>query len=162
MMGVSGERGLGDTLATRRLQQHSSLACQSSEGSRGRAVLCHPHAKHHALPETLEPVVTYSFPLYTVSSLILPQRKICAFAPSSPDILSGVFIFIHLVLMNNEGFRRNGPHIPLAGLCFPGPAGESAMSRTCLLLSLGSCPSLTYPSTAHFDSSRTYTSSSHQ
>lgn len=66
------------------------------------------------------------------------------------DILSGVFIFIHLVLMNDEGFRRHGPCIPLASLCFPGPADESAMSRTCILLSLGSCLSHTHPSAAHF------------
>lgn len=49
-----------------------------------------------------------------------------------------------------DHFSNSGSCIPLACLCLSGPAGESSMSRTYILLSLGSCPSRFCLSTAHF------------
>lgn len=69
------------------------------------------------------------------------------FAPSIPLYPIKSFNFYSSIF---DCFRNNGPCIPLACLCLPGLAGESTVPRTCILLSMDSCPSHSHPFIAHF------------
>lgn len=112
-MGVLESRKVSDTLACQQPNQNSSLSCQGSWDSRGRAQLCHPRPRHPALPKTREPVVM----LLPAPNLLLShpptQEDLAPWHRLPLAILSRVFIFIDLVLMALEIMA----HASLCSVC---------------------------------------------
>lgn len=131
--------------------KNCSLACQSTQSSRVRDLLPTPtpsmqHCQSHLSHSCLPPKSSLLSAFQCWSQDLPPWRNITSFAPSFP-LYSISFNFY---LSTFDYFRNNGLCIPSACPCLPGPARESTTLRTCILLSLGSCPSHSHPSTAHF------------